>query len=118
MSVFSERLKLCRENRKENNSSWTQGYVADKIEVARTTYTAYENGTKSPTLETLNRIADLFGVSIDYLLGRSDYNEELRMSTNNHSLQKWYIELSQSNEEDLLVLKGIWEVLNNSGKLQ
>ncbi|MCL1696304.1 helix-turn-helix transcriptional regulator [Lysinibacillus sp. BPa_S21] len=71
MEVLGARLKKLREENKAFNKEWTQGYVADKLCVARVTYTAYENGTKQPTLETLINIADLFDVSIDYLLGRS-----------------------------------------------
>ncbi|MDO7908472.1 helix-turn-helix domain-containing protein [Paenibacillus sp. JX-17] len=71
MEIFSKRLKAERERKKSTDSKWTQGYVADVIGVARPTYTAYENGTKQPPLETLNRIADLFDVSLDYLQGRS-----------------------------------------------
>lgn len=69
--VFSKRLKSERERKKASESKWTQGYVADIIGVARPTYTAYENGTKEPPLDTLNKIADLFEVSLDYLQGRS-----------------------------------------------
>ncbi|WGT37945.1 helix-turn-helix transcriptional regulator [Lysinibacillus sp. 1 U-2021] len=71
MDILAARLKKLREENKVSNKDWTQGYVADKLNVARTSYTAYENGTKQPTLETLINIADLFDVSIDYLLGRS-----------------------------------------------
>lgn len=72
MSIFSVRLKGERELKKKLNSQWTQGYVAKLVGVARTTYTAYENGTKEPPRDTINRIADIFNVSIDYLEGRTD----------------------------------------------
>lgn len=71
MTIFSERLKNCREELKKQNPQYTQGFVAQKIGVARTTYTAYENGTKSPPIETVELIADYFDVSTDYLLGRT-----------------------------------------------
>lgn len=70
MNNFHKILKETRLKYKSTDSKWTQGYVADKVNVARTTYTAYENGTKQPTLETLIALADLFDVSTDYLLGR------------------------------------------------
>lgn len=70
---FSKRLKKYREELKKDNSKWTQQYVADKISVARVTYTAYENGTKMPPVDTVNKIADLFDVSTDYLTGRSNH---------------------------------------------
>jgi HTH-type transcriptional regulator, competence development regulator len=72
MQTFGERLKHLREKKKQENPKWTQEYVADLVGVARTTYTAYERGTKQPQLDTVNKLADLFGVSADYLLGRTD----------------------------------------------
>lgn len=71
MDKFSSRLKEEREKLKAKDPKWTQEYVADKLGVARTTYTAYENGTKQPPLDTVARIADIFNVSTDYLSGRS-----------------------------------------------
>lgn len=53
--------------------------------MARTTYTAYENGTKMPTPDRINNIAILLDVSIDYLMGRTNiaetYNDLADLST-------------------------------------
>ncbi|WP_141432450.1 helix-turn-helix domain-containing protein [Bacillus sp. 03113] len=81
MDIFAKRLKFLREKKKKENSKYTQGYLADLIGVARVTYTAYENGTKQPPMETINKIADIFNVSTDYLSGRTDTpNPEERVS--------------------------------------
>ncbi|WP_068672319.1 helix-turn-helix domain-containing protein [Oceanobacillus sp. Castelsardo] len=72
MTVFAKRLKTYREKLKKEDSKWTQKYVADKIGLARVTYTAYENGTKMPPFDTINRIAELFDIKTDYLMGRTD----------------------------------------------
>jgi len=74
MSVFAKRLKQCREDKKKLNPDFTQDYVSKKVGVARTTYTAYENGTKMPPLDTVNIIADFFEVTTDFLLGRIEKN--------------------------------------------
>lgn len=63
--MFSERLK---ELRKKNNI--TQEQVAKHLGVKRSTYSNYEYGNREPDNETLNKIADYFEVSVDYLLGR------------------------------------------------
>lgn len=75
MDVLAKRLKKCRENIKKSKPEYTQSFVANKIGVARTTYTAYENGTKMPPIDTLSNIAQLFEVTTDYLLGISDNPE-------------------------------------------
>lgn len=92
MDIFSKRLKNLREAQKSISPIWTQGYVAEKIHVARPTYTAYERGTKVPSLETVNKIADLFDVSSDYLLGRTE--------NPNSDLSITYTSGSQYEDED------------------
>ncbi|WP_255247363.1 helix-turn-helix domain-containing protein [Paucisalibacillus globulus] len=76
MIEFGSRLRNYREKLKETNKKWTQQYVADQIGVARVTYTAYENGTKMPPFDTVNRIAELFDVTTDYLMGRNEDNSK------------------------------------------
>lgn len=72
LNVLGQRLKSLRDDMKNENSKFTQSFIANLIGVARTTYTAYENGTKQPPMETVNKIADVFGVTTDYLYGRTD----------------------------------------------
>lgn len=50
---------------------WTQADVASRIGVDRSTYTKYENGQSEPSLDMIQRLADLFDVSIDALIGGS-----------------------------------------------
>lgn len=68
MSKFSERLLALR---KEKHLK--QEDIAKKIEISVRTYRRYETGvSEEVTLPTLCKIADFYGVSVDYLIGRSD----------------------------------------------
>lgn len=58
--------------RLRSNKKLTQKKVADYLGVARSTYAMYETGATEPDHMTLTRLADFFGVSIDYILGRTD----------------------------------------------
>lgn len=49
-----------------------QKELAAVLHVSNGTISNYENGVHSPNLDTLCDIADYYGVSVDYLLGRSD----------------------------------------------
>lgn len=114
MSVLSKRLKWLRENEKDKDGKWTQQYVADIIGVARVTYTGYENGSKIPPLDIVNKLADTFDVTTDYLSGRSDNpnqteEESFEAFINDPELRRWHRELPKSKEEDLARLKRIWE---------
>ncbi len=68
MKIFQERLI---EQRKLNNL--TQRQVADLLEIAQPSYIRYENGSAEPNLQNLVKLADYFDVSVDYLLGRTEY---------------------------------------------
>lgn len=46
----------------------TQEDVANKLNIARTTYQSYENGFNEMNYDVLKKISKLFDVSIDYLL--------------------------------------------------
>lgn len=67
MSVFSERLQELKMKR-----NIMQKDVAEAIGVPLRTYQRYEYGEREPQLSTLVRMADFYGVSLDYLAGRTD----------------------------------------------
>ena len=48
----------------------TQTELGDILNVTKVTISCYERGTRNPSLETLNDLADVFGVTIDYFFGR------------------------------------------------
>lgn len=50
----------------------TQQEVSDAIGVDKLTYHRFENGKVQTKLDTLEKLADYYEVSIDYLIGRSD----------------------------------------------
>ena len=50
----------------------TQMQLADIIGVKANTISQYESGIREPNIRTLIDLADLFDVSVDYLIGRSD----------------------------------------------
>lgn len=68
MQIFQKRLI---EQRKLNKM--TQTSVAEYLGISQPSYIRYENGKAEPTLANLVKLADLFDVSVDYLLGRTDY---------------------------------------------
>ena len=69
---FALRLKQLR---KENNI--TQLELSRKLGVVRTAITNYETGRAMPDPTTLNVLAKIFNVSIDYLMGTSSIRNNL-----------------------------------------
>lgn len=66
--MFHERLRDAR-----IKSGLTQQKVADSLDLSLNAYQKYEQAERSPSLTCLVAIADLFDVSIDYLLCRDDF---------------------------------------------
>lgn len=50
----------------------TQEQLAKELNVSRSTIGMYENASREPDYETLEKIADYFNVDIDYLIGRTN----------------------------------------------
>lgn len=64
---FKDRLKELREEFKKDRYE-----LAKFLNVSYSTIAKYESGLRSPDKETLNKLANYFNVSVDYLLGRTD----------------------------------------------
>ena len=47
----------------------TQKEIADQLGISRQAYANYETGNREPDLNTLKQLADIFSVTVDYLLG-------------------------------------------------
>lgn len=71
--ALNERLKTLR-----IKNGVTQKAIADGIGVTSVSVQRFEYGTAKPKLDTVVRLADFFGVSLDYLLGRTDVPEVAR----------------------------------------
>lgn len=104
--------------RKKN--TLTQEELAKRINISRAALSHYEKDRRSPDYETIEKLANFFGVTTDYLLGRSktpEYNEsedkEFQAFVNDPSLERWYRELPKSKEEDLQKLRKMWEIIKS-----
>ena len=66
--ILAKRLRQLRDE-----FHYTQQEVAIYSDITEQAYQNYERMTREPKLEILIRIADLYNVSLDYLVGRTDY---------------------------------------------
>jgi transcriptional regulator with XRE-family HTH domain len=64
--MFGDRLRELREDK-----NMTQDDLASILNVSRQTISGYEKGVNEPNIENLVRMAEIFNVSLDYLLGRT-----------------------------------------------
>lgn len=67
MADLQSRLKILR---KEFN--YTQKDMGKLLDITPSAYGFYEQGRNTPTIDILEKMANLFSVSIDYLMGNDD----------------------------------------------
>lgn len=65
--MYFERLRQLRKELKLSQSD-----VGEVLGIMQTVYSRYERGSQTIPLEYVMKLSDLYGVSIDYMLGRSD----------------------------------------------
>lgn len=71
MSIVSDRLIELRERQGK-----TQEAVAEACNISRVTLARYENGTREPVAKNVSKLAEYYGVTVDYLLGREDPRQQ------------------------------------------
>lgn len=82
-----------------NTRNFTQAQVAKIIGVTQSTYNYYEKEKTQPDFDILIKIADLYNVSIDYLLGR-EFGSDLELgylSTEKKEAVKLLLKLNDLN---------------------
>lgn len=67
MEILGQRLLGLRKEK-----GLTQKDVAGAVEISFNSYCRYEKNEREPMAPTIVALADFFGVSADYLLGRTD----------------------------------------------
>lgn len=65
--MIYERIKALRVDK-----DLSQKELADILDVTRSAYSNYENGIRELPVEILSRLADFYGTSVDYIIGRTD----------------------------------------------
>lgn len=64
--MFPERLKALRTER-----NLTQEELSKMVNVSSKTVGAWERGTRQPSIEAITKLAEIFNVTTDYLLGQN-----------------------------------------------
>lgn len=115
MNKFGVRLKQLRKAKK-----LTQKELGEIFGFSDSIITMYEKGAREPSAETLINLAEYFGVSMDYLVGRTDNPKMQIIQTSfldnekEHTLE---IEYEKENKEDMLTLKELEKLIDIVKKL-
>ncbi|MCM1009101.1 MAG: helix-turn-helix domain-containing protein [Ruminococcus flavefaciens] len=81
-----------------------QSYFAELLGISLTAYQKYEHGTAEPNFDNLSKLADFYGVTTDYLLGRPDAKPPA-------DPVEEFVDKVQMKEQEQIILKK-WLALN------
>gem|GEM_PF-268883 len=101
MDTFMDRFKLLR-----SEIGLSQEQLAKKLRLSKAAIGHYETGFRRPDLDTLERIADFFGVSTDYLLGRTPIRNMTTKDIHTADDLKRYLGLDKTDVVRLLFYNG------------
>ena len=96
ISNFARRLKELR-----LKYDLGQAQVAKMVNVTKNAISTYENGTRQPSYETLIRLAVIYRVSTDYLLGMK--NDQV-------------LDISGLTEDDVIAVREMVELLSKKNE--
>lgn len=116
-------MKL-KELRKIKNIS--QDQAANALGISLRAYQNYEYEQREPNIEMINKIADFYGVTTDYLLGRdisepeplNNLEQQFNMTLLEKKILEGYLALPKDMRDDLMKVlkKSVHEVINEDDK--
>jgi len=103
---MNERLKQVRKSLK-----LSQEFVANQLDMSRTTIVAIEAGTRNVTTKELTKFSNLYGVSVEKLLyGDSSKDDDVKV------FARTFSELSDIDKKEILNLINFKRRYKESGK--
>ena len=113
---FSSRLKELR-----TQKGYSQSELAKKLGVSKSTISMMEVGSRKPSFETMEAIADFFNVSMDYLRGEDDISlyfldpkvHDVAMTLSKDSELLVLVERAKKDDNFRNRLLGIMELMEN-----
>lgn len=99
---------------------WTQEYVANKLNISVGALSRYETGMYEPkSLDLVKDFANLFCVSTDYLLGKTDIRQPItQINFEKHLLNSKFAEkynkLTDEQKKTLDSLVEVWDKENKN----
>lgn len=108
IDYFSRRMRSVREEK-----GWSQAELAKKTGITPAAVSQFEGGSRKPTLPILGKLADVLGVSIDYLAGKSEQKNWPKVQSEWEQFFRGFKELGDRDRE---LLKAQMDILQERSK--
>lgn len=100
-----------------NQRGMTQTKLAAQAEINRAQYNRYEKGETTPSIETLSKIAEALGISIDYLAEGKEENAAIA-NFKDRDLLEMFKQVENFSEKKKEVVKGLLSEMIENQKHQ
>ena len=101
MTTFGTHLKQAR-----NNKGFSQGQLAEIVEMHSTHISRYERNLANPTIEVVKKIAEALDTSVDYLI-YGEEKEKAKSRIEDNELLSIFSKVQRLNKEDTNVIKSL-----------
>lgn len=89
---------------------WSQTQLANKLGIHPQNVSRYERGPITPSTEALSKFAEVFGVSVDYLIS-DEAADSTTYKIKDKQLQRYLEEVDNLSEKDKELVKGLIEAV-------
>ena len=89
------------------NCDMSQAEAASKLGIPQSSYSGYESGTRRIQISMIKKIADTYGVTVDYLLGTPAPCDPLQLTPQEYQLIMKFRNMSESEKVMLLRSAGV-----------
>ncbi|MDN5277313.1 MAG: hypothetical protein PWR01_1278 [Clostridiales bacterium] len=113
MDIFIKRLQELLDEK-----DMTQRELAERIGVTEVTISRYINGERKPRIDIIGKIAEVFGVSIDYLLGYSNIRNPYNNVKSNDQQSENDEDDELMSEEDLYIIEQFKKFLKQQRRMK
>lgn len=107
---IGEKIKKLRQ---EKNVS--QAVLGEIVGIHEKHISRYERGLSRPSTEVLRKMADFFGVSIDFLVDEGDFCSE---NPTDNELLDYFEEANRLDDEDKNIIKGVLDAIIFKAKMK
>lgn len=111
--AIGNKIKKLRQDK-----NWSQVQLAQKIDVNKRFVSAYETGKSLPSANTLQKLAEVFGVSVDYLLSDDEQTRNLAtVPITDKTLLEYFEEIQRMTPDDQKAVKILLEAMIIKNKM-
>ncbi|MCY7500090.1 helix-turn-helix domain-containing protein [Bacillus pumilus] len=109
MPSLNERLKWLRS---VHQPKLTQQALAEELNISRATYGRYETGDNEPDIDTLRRLAELYKISIEYLITGEEFSGNVsKFEIDNPKIANLFNDLLKAPGDKVEELIQFWEFI-------